>query len=60
MVDALRRLPEAQREVLALHYLADRRGQIAAELGIPEGTVKSRFIAAGKPWRRCSRSRESA
>jgi RNA polymerase sigma-70 factor, ECF subfamily len=44
VVDALRRLPENQRVVLVLHYFADRRvDQIAAELGIAEGTVKSRL-----------------
>jgi RNA polymerase sigma-70 factor (ECF subfamily) len=45
VVDALRRLPEAQREVLALHYLADLPVQeIAATLRVPEGTVKSRLM----------------
>jgi RNA polymerase sigma-70 factor, ECF subfamily len=45
VVDALRRLPEAQREVLALHYLADLPVlEIAASLGVPEGTVKSRLM----------------
>ena len=44
VVDALRRLPESQRVVLVLHYLADRRvDQIAEELDIAEGTVKSRL-----------------
>ena len=44
VVDALRRLPESQRVVLVLHYLADRQvHQIAEELGIAEGTVKSRL-----------------
>ena len=47
VVEALRRLPEHMRVVLALHYLADRDvQQIAAELGIPEGTVKSRLSRA--------------
>ena len=45
VVDALRRLPEAQREVLALHYLADLPVlEIASALGVPEGTVKSRLM----------------
>ena len=44
VVDALRRLPENLRVVLVLHYLADRQvHQIADELGIAEGTVKSRL-----------------
>ena len=44
VVDALRQLPENQREVLVLHYFADRQvHQIAEELGIAEGTVKSRL-----------------
>ena len=45
VVDGLRRLPEAQREVLALHYLADLPVlEIASALGVPEGTVKSRLM----------------
>lgn len=44
LLDALRELPSAQREVLALHYLADLPVQdIAARLGVPEGTVKARL-----------------
>lgn len=47
VVEALRRLPEEMRVVLTLHYLADRQvHQIAEELGIPEGTVKSRLYRA--------------
>lgn len=38
----LRRLPEPQRDVLILHYLEDLAvADIAALLGMPEGTVKS-------------------
>jgi RNA polymerase sigma-70 factor, ECF subfamily len=45
VVDAMRRLPEAHREVLALHYLADLPVlEIASTLGVPEGTVKSRLM----------------
>jgi len=45
VVDALRRVPEQQREVLALHYLADLPVlEIATTLGVPEGTVKSRLM----------------
>ncbi|MEO6512888.1 MAG: SigE family RNA polymerase sigma factor [Nocardioides sp.] len=44
VVDALRRIPESLRVVLVLHYLADRKvDQIADELGIAVGTVKSRL-----------------
>ena len=44
VVEALRQLPENQRVVLVLHYFADRQvHQIAEELGIAEGTVKSRL-----------------
>ena len=47
VVDALRRLPENLRVVLVLHYLADRQvHQIAEELGVAEGTVKSRLSRA--------------
>ena len=44
VIDALRALPEQQRHVIALHYLADLPvEQIADELGVPSGTVKSRL-----------------
>ena len=44
IITALRALPEAQREVIALHYLADLPvDTIARELGVPPGTVKSRL-----------------
>jgi RNA polymerase sigma-70 factor, ECF subfamily len=44
LVRALRRLPLAQREVLVLHYVAELGvDQVAAELGLPAGTVKSRL-----------------
>lgn len=44
LVAALRKLPEAQRHTVVLHYIADRSiAQIAAELGVAEGTVKSRL-----------------
>jgi RNA polymerase sigma-70 factor (ECF subfamily) len=44
IITALRALPEAQRQVIALHYLADLPVEtIAHELGIPPGTVKSRL-----------------
>ena len=48
LVRALRRLPLAQREVLVLHYVAELPVErIAAELGVPAGTVKSR-LARGR------------
>jgi RNA polymerase sigma-70 factor (ECF subfamily) len=44
IMTALRTLPDAQRTVIALHYLADLPvEEIAAALGIPTGTVKSRL-----------------
>lgn len=44
LVTALRALPHAQREVLALHYLADLPVAVIAEtIGAPEGTVKTRL-----------------
>lgn len=44
IINALRALPEPQRQVIALHYLADLPVvQIAEELGVPAGTVKSRL-----------------
>jgi RNA polymerase sigma-70 factor (ECF subfamily) len=45
VIEALRRLPEAQREAVALHHLADLPVvEIADVLGVPEGTVKSRLM----------------
>jgi RNA polymerase sigma-70 factor (ECF subfamily) len=47
--EALRRLPVGQRQVVVLYYLADLPvDQVAAELGIPTGTVKSRLMRARK------------
>ncbi|MGI8693868.1 MAG: SigE family RNA polymerase sigma factor [Geodermatophilaceae bacterium] len=44
LVAGLQRLPAAQREALVLHYLADLPvAQIAAQLGVPEGTIKARL-----------------
>jgi RNA polymerase sigma-70 factor (ECF subfamily) len=41
--DALSRLPDEQREVLRLAYFGDcTQTQIAAQLGVPLGTVKAR------------------
>ena len=50
MLDALRTLPERQREVLALRYFLDlTEADIASTLGISRGAVKthaSRGVAA--------------
>ena len=47
IVTALAELPEDQRQLVVLHHLADlRTADIAAELGLPEGTVKSRLARA--------------
>ncbi len=44
LVAALQQLPAAQREALVLHYLGDLPiAQIAAQLGVPEGTIKARL-----------------
>jgi RNA polymerase sigma-70 factor (ECF subfamily) len=44
---ALEHLSSDQRALLALHHLDGRSiGEIAAILGIPDGTVKSRLFAA--------------
>lgn len=44
VIQALRALPTAQREVLALFYLGDMSlEEVAATLGVPHGTVKSRL-----------------
>ena len=44
VIEALRSLPVEQREVVALHHLADLPvADIAEELGLPPGTVKSRL-----------------
>jgi RNA polymerase sigma-70 factor (ECF subfamily) len=41
LVEALRRLPEAQRRVIVLHYLHDMPvGDIVRSTGMPAGTVK--------------------
>jgi RNA polymerase sigma-70 factor, ECF subfamily len=48
LVAALRMLPERQRIVLVLHYLADLPvAQIAAELGCPVGSVKA-WLSRGR------------
>lgn len=47
IVTALAQVDPDQREVVVLHHLADLgTAEIAAELGVPEGTVKSRLSRA--------------
>ncbi|WP_306207675.1 RNA polymerase sigma factor [Actinoplanes sp. RD1] len=47
VVDALQRLPQAQRQVVALHYLLDMSiADIATGTGVPAGTVKARLSRA--------------
>lgn len=47
IVSAMRRLTPRQREVVALHYFADLSvAEVAVELGVPEGTVKTRLKRA--------------
>lgn len=44
LLQALRRLPAGQREVIALHHLSDLTvEQVAETLGLPTGTVKARL-----------------
>jgi RNA polymerase sigma-70 factor (ECF subfamily) len=44
LLEALKRLPTTQREAIALHHLADLQvSEIAAQLGVPTGTVKARL-----------------
>ncbi len=44
LLEALKRLPAAQREAIVLHHLADLQvREIAAQLGVPSGTVKARL-----------------
>jgi RNA polymerase sigma-70 factor, ECF subfamily len=46
---AVRRLPEQQAQVIALHYVEDRPvDDIASILGVPAGTVKSQLHRARK------------
>jgi RNA polymerase sigma-70 factor (ECF subfamily) len=44
LVQALEQLPPAQRQALVLHHLCDLSVRaVAAEVGVPEGTVKARL-----------------
>ncbi|MEU4394101.1 RNA polymerase sigma factor [Kribbella sp. NPDC023855] len=48
LVEALRQLPYEQREAIALHHIVDLPiREIAAQLGVPEGTIKAR-LARGR------------
>ncbi|MER5767057.1 sigma-70 family RNA polymerase sigma factor [Streptomyces sp. NPDC001985] len=52
VADGLDALPPLQRQVLVLRFYADLTvPRIARELGVPEGTVKSRLHAAAKSMR---------
>ena len=47
-IDALRKVPGEQRRALVLYYVCDLSvAQIAAETGVPDGTVKAR-LARGR------------
>lgn len=44
LVAAMRTLPAAQREAIAMHHLADLSvDEVARQLGVPTGTVKARL-----------------
>jgi RNA polymerase sigma-70 factor, ECF subfamily len=48
LVAALKQLPEAQRQAIVLHHIADLPvHQVAAEVGAPIGTIKAR-LARGR------------
>lgn len=52
LAEALRDLPRSQRSVVALHYLLDMSvADVAARLGIAEGTVKTHLHRARKTMR---------
>ena len=56
LVNALRRIPMAQRQAIVLHHLCDKSfDEVANEVGVPVGTVKTRLArgrAAGNLSRR--------
>ena len=57
--DAVRRLPERQRAAVALHYLDDHSiADVAAVLGVAEGTVKSSLAQARRTLARTLRTEE--
>jgi RNA polymerase sigma-70 factor, ECF subfamily len=56
---ALERLPVDQRAILALHHVDDRSvADLAAILGVPEGTVKSRLFTARRALQRALAERD--
>jgi RNA polymerase sigma-70 factor (ECF subfamily) len=44
LIAALEQIPQAQRQALVLHHIADLPvHQVAVEVGVPEGTIKARL-----------------
>lgn len=44
LVEALKQLPETQRQAIVLHHMCDLSvHSVAAEVGVPEGTIKARL-----------------
>jgi RNA polymerase sigma-70 factor, ECF subfamily len=61
LVAALKELPEAQRQVIALHHLADLPlHEVATAVGAPVGTVKARLSRGRAELARIPRDREEA
>ena len=61
LVAALKELPEAQRQVIALHHLADLPlHEVATAVGVPVGTVKARLSRGRAELARILRDREEA
>jgi RNA polymerase sigma-70 factor, ECF subfamily len=63
LIDALRRLPAEQRRAIVLYHLCDLTvAEVAAETGVPTGTVKARLArgrAALAPYLRLAAETES-
>ncbi len=58
LVAALKQLPEAQRQALVLHHIADLPvHDVAREVGVPEGTIKARPEPRPRGARRAARRR---
>ena len=61
LVAALKQLPEAQRQVIALHHLADLPvHEVATAVGAPVGTVKARLSRGRAQLARILNDREEA
>lgn len=61
LLDAIRRLPDADREVVAFRYLLElSEAETAAALGVPVGTAKSRLSRAMHRLRKTLVSAEAA